>query len=649
MCVLYSFLYLFSIEKSLGADENLMQSEIKHLVILMMENRSFDNVLGWLYSNDDAPTYFIPEDADPKFRGLSQINLEDYTNELRDSQGNLVFSSPPIKGIPSVLDGELINSPTFNPHEDFDHVTSQVFNGTAQAEMKGFLQDYASLWDEKDWVEQKKEICGVMESYTENEMPLLNGLAKHYAVSDDYFSSVPTQTNPNRAFCFCGTSEGQVVNGTLGKSIFLSDTIWNRLSEESPETSWTIFWQADLVPFIFKGPLSGTHLFPAFFKIANLDEHFKRFNVFHELARKGQLPDISFLEPQWTLTLNLSPKDEEDLHGALQHQETLFGFQGNDLHPPGDVRSAEDLIANIYTSLTSNKSAWNKTLFVIVFDEHGGLFDHIKPPKSISPDQHNQNGFNFDRYGVRVPAIFISSRIKERTLIRSENSEIPFDHTSIIATILKWKNIDQSRWRLGARVQQAPTFESVITLKIPREDKVISLFEKEELNRHEDEVAVCLSDKFYIKDEKGNYLFKSPKFYRHFAHVGPKEDRIAYQFAGGAGSLTVGSFVLIRCCDNSLKEKNLLQSALFSYDCIFGKNTSDPKQWWTVKCKDNFCVGSKIYYGDKVFLENHIYIDTIQYVPSRLMKTKGLLGTFLKTCPISDALAEDQYWILEKA
>ena len=80
--------------------------------------------------------------------------------------------------------------------------------------MTGFLQDYASLWDEDDWMNQKKDICAVMESYTDQELPVIYALARHYAVSDLWFSSVPTQTNPNRAFLACGTSDGQIINET---------------------------------------------------------------------------------------------------------------------------------------------------------------------------------------------------------------------------------------------------------------------------------------------------------------------------------------------------------------------------------------------------------------------------------------------------
>jgi phospholipase C len=633
---------------SLLADENLMQTEIKHVVVLVLENRSFDNVLTWLYSNNDAPQHFIPSTMDPHYLGLSEDTLDQYTNVLKNSQGETVFSCAPIKGVPSIFGSKLINSPKFDPNEPFDNVTAQIFNGSSVENMGGFLQDYATLWSEDDWLEQKKEICAVMETYTEKELPLMYGLAKHYAVSDYYFSSIPSQTNCNRAFSICGTSDGQVNNGFAGKSLFTSDTIWNRLSEESPQTTWTVFWQSDLIPVLFPGPLSGTNLFSSLHRIPNLNSHFKRFNEFHDLARKGQLPDISYLEPQWTLSLNISPKEKDYLDDIFRNEDFIVGFQGNDLHPPGDVRTAENLVANVYTSLIANEEAWNHTLFVIVFDEHGGLFDHVVPPPAIAPDDQNQDGFNFNRYGVRVPAIFISPRIKERTLFRSDNPHIPFDHTSIIATLLKWKHIDKSKWRLGNRVAIAPTFDPVITLATPRTDQIIPGDKDDSADANVNDV-VKMGDKFYIKDAEGNYLIKSPKLFKHTAHVGSVNDRVAYEFAGGVGNVKVGSFALIQCCDSSLEEKNLLQTSLTDSDCIFGLNSQNPKQWWSIKCMGNNCTGTNIRYGDKVYLENHLYLDAIQYVPCRLVKTKGIFGNYVKALPINEEGIEDAYWILERA
>lgn len=621
-------------------EEHLMQREIEHVVVLMLENRSFDNVLAWLYNDNQPPSHFIPYQTEQRYHGLSEDTLEQYTNVLENSSGQIVFSSPPIKGIPSVAGTPYLNSPKFDPFESFEHILKQVFGKGTNPSMKGFLQDYATHWWEHEWASQKKEISAVMETYTEKELPITYGLARQYAVSDLWFASVPTQTNPNRAFSICGTSEGQVNNGPLGKSVFNSDTIWNRLSEESPESDWAIFWQADMIPGIIPGSYC-KNSYAALNRIPNCDDHFLTMDRFHELARNGQLPAYSFIEPQWTLSIDFDPKVK------VLIEALLLGVQGNDFHPPGDVRTAENLIANIYTSLCANQEAWNKTLLIITFDEHGGLFDHVPPPMAIAPDNLDEQGFNFDRYGVRVPTIFISPRIKKGTVVRSENAEIPFDHTSLISTLLKWKKVDQSKWNMGKRVQIAPTFDSVITEEIPREDHIIGSSSLLNSYANEEDV-IAMGESFYLRDKKGNYIVKSDSSIFTDAHVGSAKNRALLQLTGGNGNVTHGSFVLIQTCDPSRKDGNLLETSLTRCDCFYGPNRHTPGQWWTIKSVDQPFLGSKIRYGDKVYIENHIYLDPFQQVPARLTQREGLLSKYLVTKTVTSEGSEDNYWIIEK-
>lgn len=649
---------------------NLMQNEIKHVVIVMFENRSFDNMLAWLYGKDDVPLHFIPAKNALPFQGLAEDSLEQYTNALVDSSGNVVYTCPPIKGVPSVAATKLLNSPKFNPNEEFDHVTEQIYgnNDGKEPTMKGFLQNYAELWDEDDWEFQKSDICAIMETYTDKELPLMYGLAKKYAVSDLWFSSVPTQTNPNRAFTFCGCSDGEVINGQYAKNYFQAPTLWNRLSEQSPDTSWKIFWQVDMIPGVFSGPLSGTNSFARLEDIPNLDEHFELIDRFHELARNGQLPDVCFVEPQWTFSVNLTPTDEEIAMLLLQNQDRIFGVQGTDLHPPGDVRPSEDFIANLYTSLSSNQEAWKHTLLILTFDEHGGIFDHVPPPSAIGPNDQCQNGFAFDRFGVRVPAIFISPKINKSTVVRSQDPKTPFDHTSLISTIFKWKNINKANWNMGKRVEAAPTFDSVITLTEARQDNIVAPDSVTLPEVIEDKV-IHVGDRFYLRNKKGeSFTFlKSPKFSvnplvdpaekRHlitpkacdwmFARLGPKSQQVPLKFIGGAGNITHGSFVILQSTEERLGDNSFLKIE-DSYDCIFTKNTHEPALWWTIKSVDHPYVGSVIQSGDRVYLEHLVYFDLVQYVPARLAQEDGFLNEFLTVKPITDKDSTKHYWIIEK-
>lgn len=622
-----------------------MQNEIEYVIVLMLENRSFDNVLAWLYSQNDVPHQFIPADGDTPFLGLSEDTLSQYTNVLKDSNGNTVFTCQPIKGIPSVAQTNYLNSPQYDPYEPFQHVMKQIFGDGDKSNptMSGFLQDYASLWWDYEWESQRKNISAVMETYTDKELPILYSLAKHYAVSDLWFSSVPTQTNPNRAFSICGTSEGEVDNGFLGKSTFQSDTIWNRLVQESPETTWMIFWQSDMLPGIFPGSFCKNN-FPSLNKISNLDSHIKKIDAFHEMARNGQLPNFSFIEPQWTISINLDPKVKL-FSSVVKNNGLLFGLQGNDLHPPGDVRTAENLLANIYTSLISNEDAWSKTLLIVTFDEHGGIYDHIAPPKAIPPDDFCQKGFNFDRYGVRVPALFISPKIKKSTVIRSDNPNIPFDHTSIIATILKWKNIPPEKWNMGKRVAQAPTFDRVVTCCESRKDATINPFNFPLSQR--DENVLQMGDKFYLQYNDGCFLSKFAPISKKFACLKPnKEDGFRFEFTGGAGKITHGSFVLIKSDDPLKDDANMLENLLSLHDCVYEKNSHSIGQWWTVKSVEHPYLGAEIHYGDKIYLESHVYLDLFQYVPGRLAHQSDLIENLIITRPVSEEESDTFYWTL---
>lgn len=613
-----------------------MQNDIKHVVILMLENRSFDNVLGWLYDQNDPSLNFIPLETDQEFLGLSENSLEKYTNTLKNHKNELVYTCKPIKGVPSVANSPYLNSPKFNPHEYFPHVINQIygFDGSLEPSMTGFLQDYATQWNEDDWIYQKEVICSIMETYTEKELPVLHALAKQYAICDCWFSSVPTQTNPNRAFAICGTSDGQIINGNLGLSLFSSDTIFNRLEEVSKDTSWAIFWEMDAMPFLSPGPYHSPNTFLSMNKIPNLYKHYYKLDAFHQLARAGQLPNLSVIEPQWTISVNLSPTDEECLVGFFRDQELILGLQGNDLHPPGDIRTGENLLANLYTSLTANKEAWEHTLFIITFDEHGGLFDHIPPPSAISPDDSHQNGFAFDRYGVRIPTLFISPKIQKKTVIRSSDCTVPFDHTSVLATLLKWKNIDKKDWKLGKRVDAAPTFEDVFTLKEPRTDSIL-ISDNTQQPTVEAESTVKMGDQFYLRDRNGMYMMQNRSH--------DLKNRAVFEFSGGLGEITHGSFILIK---DALSE-DLLTTVFHHSHCFYEINNHTSRQWWTIKNKAFPYLGYPIQYGDQIYLENHTYTELINYVPCRL--TRSLFYPYLTTSPITEEDSENHYWYIEKA
>ena len=440
---------------------------IKHIVYLMLENRSLDNILGWLYSGDDQPKHFIPKVVCARYDGLEK---DRYYNE--DIRGGIHYAAPVNNGSQQV--------PSYDPHEPYKHVNMQLYGKqenpkpNKEPDMSGFYKDYATV--------DSANTDQIMKSYTLKDLPVINTLAKNYAVSDRYFASLPTQTNCNRAFAATGNSLGTYYNtsGTLGAWVdnywgkyevwdldvtFNQTTIWEVLNNHGYSTTddWSIFyshqWPVDH-PYSY---CFTRDLFPNL-QHSSYDPYFSDIDEFYRQAEAGTLPKFSFLEPSWFL------------------QKDGIGRNGNDYHPPANLNSGENFLRKIYKTLRSNQKAWEKTLFIINFDEHGGTYDHVPPewnapkpwenPKDGTPSPSTfDQGFQFDRYGVRVPLILVSPLIEPFTVIRPAFEQpYPFDHCSVIATILKHFQIDPSKSKMGSRVATAPTFEDVVTLTTARTD-----------------------------------------------------------------------------------------------------------------------------------------------------------------------------------
>jgi phospholipase C len=418
---------------------------IEHIVYLMLENRSMDSVLGWLYEKDN-PTNFIPKTNTNPFDGLQTGSYFNPGKKVR----------VPITKI-AVNQGQQI--PGVDPHEKFEHVQVQIAK-TMGVEMGGFYNDFSTV---KGAIPNQ-----IMETYTPDSLPVLNSLAKQFAVSDTYFSSIPTQTNCNRAFAGTGNSLGYYYNkpddlkawvnnsfaeyekGELDVT-FNQKTIWGVLNQHqktSPD-DWMIFHQDTWPPY-------GKYCFTRDLFWPTLqnqsDDNFGNIDAFFTKVSKGTLPKFSFLEPAW--------------------YEEMFG-NGNDYHPPANLSGGEHFLYKLYRALETSPN-WANTLLIINFDEHGGTYDHVTPPTGVKapwdissdgtqkPDSKECN-FEFTRLGVRVPLVLVSPLIEDKTVIRSDSGS-PFDHTSVIATILDHFNIPRNTWQLGSRTANAPTFEKVITL-----------------------------------------------------------------------------------------------------------------------------------------------------------------------------------------
>ena len=437
-----------------------MRDKIDHVVVVMMENRSLDNVLGWLYP-DGKPTRVVGADTTSVYQGLQTGKYSNSYNGRTIPVTNATVGATGHDGVAP----QPLRVPGSDPYEEYEHITQQLFGspehptktnppGGTPAAMAGFAYDYDAYW--QTW----EQLGQVMEAYSPAQLPILNGLARAYAVSDAWYSSVPTQTNPNRAFSLCGTSLGRVNNTWDAVEQFDTKTIWNALPAG---TTWGIYYHD-----IWKNSQCYTqYTFPQC-SAALTNGEIAPIDTFYSKARAGTLPRFTYLEPKWGYGLGY--RDGSGFYcGKLLGK--VYGSQGNDYHPPTWMGPGEAFLNQVYESLIADAAAWQRTLLVIMFDEHGGTYDHVDPGwGAVIPDQHRgPDGFAFDRFGVRVPALLVSPWIPAGTVFRSPKADTKFDHTSMISTVLSWCEVDPASAGLGARVAAAPPFDSVLADE-PRSD-----------------------------------------------------------------------------------------------------------------------------------------------------------------------------------
>ncbi|HKT94442.1 MAG TPA: alkaline phosphatase family protein [Paraburkholderia sp.] len=391
---------------------------IKHVVVVMFENRSFDTMLGGLYTNGSSPTHFLPAvSAERPFDGL-KAGLSNPTR----AGGTIAATIP----------ASTATLPDPDPQETFANVRIQLLgNAAGAAPMSGFVQDYETT--------STTDASQVMQCHSPDQLKVLSTLAREYAVSDAWFASVPSQTWPNRAFAHAGTSNGHVDNGSPPDPFdWQVRTIFNVLSDV--DVSWAVYSAAIVAPSLT------LTMFPTLWD-PKYKANFQRFGNFVSACQNNTLPQYSFIEPRFLL-------------------------DPNDQHPPHDVYAGESFLYDIWNAV-STSPAWPETLLVITYDEHGGTYDHVLPPaNAVAPDAASNPGdqnFAFDSFGVRVPAVVVSPYIAPGTVFRSANAT-PYDHTSILATLRDWLDIAPADMLASQRVAAAPTLAPLLTLDAPRAD-----------------------------------------------------------------------------------------------------------------------------------------------------------------------------------
>ena len=399
---------------------------LKHIVVLMMENRSFDHMLGSLKA------------VDPRINGLTgnESNL-DTTNEPAKVQAMAQFQGQ--------LDPD--------PDHHFPAVHKQLFAGVAAPpaapSMSGFVQSY---FDQQRSVSHSRQI---MYYFKPEQLPVLTTLARSFAVFNGWFASIPGPTICNRAFAHYGTSFGSVSMDpfVVQKSI---RSIYDRMLDHGRTAKLYYYDQASSTMEVVN-------------LLSNQPAIFGTCQQFIDDCAANRLPDYSFIEPNYT-----------DHAGPGGGQ-----LLASDQHPDHDVLAGEHFIGAIYNAIFDNPEVWKSTALLIVYDEHGGIYDHVSPPYL---DDKSKDGFSappeatgigaafgFDRLGVRVPAILVSPWIPAGTVIPGpgEPGGMTFEHASIPATVTEHflPNFDQDpNNKRTDREKNAQTFLSLLTDTMQNDD-----------------------------------------------------------------------------------------------------------------------------------------------------------------------------------
>jgi phospholipase C len=386
--------------------------KLKHIVVLMMENRSFDHMLGALKATD------------PRIDGLDGTQSNPDTTDK-------AAPAEPLAEFQGQLDPD--------PDHHFAGVDLQIFNGDTTPgrapTMKGFVKSYFA--QRRDVKHSRK----IMYYFTPDKLPVLTTLATEFAVFNGWFSSIPGPTLCNRAFAHYGTSFGHV-----GMEILYTNakfkSIYQRL-EAAGKTGKVYYFDTK----------------SSSLEVVNLLQHqpqfFGTFRQFLDDCGDGKLPDYSFIEPNYS-----------------DHEADGGQILASDQHPDHHVQEGERFIAAVYNAIRQNATLWESTALLIVYDEHGGIYDHVPPPACL-PDgfvaQPDATGtgkpFLFDRLGVRVPAILVSPWVPRGTVVGTNRV---FEHASLPATATSFflgPYDDRS-----PREKQAETFLDLLTLNTMRTD-----------------------------------------------------------------------------------------------------------------------------------------------------------------------------------
>jgi phospholipase C len=388
-----------------------MSTPIEHVVVLMLENRSFDHLFA--------------------YSGIPNLAGVDTSKSNPSASGAVAMSDTAADPLKT------------DPNHEFEDVDWQLYRAPRSAaprsiNMNGFVDRSGAV---------------AMQCVSASNLKILTQLGRDYLVCDHWFSSLPGPTWPNRFFVHAGssgglanspgdlTTVGSLLSSSLGFS-FEHGTIYEVL--EAAGRTWRVY-HGDHFPQV-----CAIDSMPSVF-VASVDK-FRSIDEFAADAQSGDMADYTFIEPNYSILTSFKNGDSQ--------------------HPRGTIAKGEVLIRDVYNAV-ANPRIWEKSLLIITYDEHGGFYDQMIPPAAIPPGDAALNAqkaknppnppFAFDQYGVRVPAVIVSPWIKPKTV-----SQVPYDHSSVVKTVFELFDLQgQLTARDAAAASLKPLIESTLQIATP--------------------------------------------------------------------------------------------------------------------------------------------------------------------------------------
>jgi phospholipase C len=350
---------------------------IKTIIVVMMENRSFDNLLGYLC---------LPPNNRNNVTGLG--TTPGWGNALASLYKGSKFPPFLLTDPYNVIDAD-------PPHERGPIATQMGVASNGVFPMNGFVTNYASAKGAKPVSAQSQP--PVMGYFTADQAPVTDFFAQNYAICDHWFSSLPAGTQPNRLMAMSGFTKIDVNQVPLPDQELVYDWLsrnkvrWRVYHEDMPFFSMMLRWVPDIL----------------------LENHFRPFAQLYDDVQNeppGEFPQVIFVEPTYT-------------------DAPHIGLSSDD-HAPSAIKGGQKFLLEVYRALSRVPDVWKGTVMVVTYDEHGGFFDHVSPPMITTQPPPGASYPAFHSLGVRVPGFVVSPFVKPGTVYNGL-----LDHTSILKFI----------------------------------------------------------------------------------------------------------------------------------------------------------------------------------------------------------------------